>query len=265
MKINKKNKNQTLNSYLEDQRAKKLAEMGDYLRHLREEQALSLEEVAGKTKVPTRMLIAIEEGNLDPLPEPVYIQGFLKRYADALGLNGREFASVFPTAQSFNSGKRFWPELPATQLKPIHLYFIYLVLIIFAVTNLSQMIQQNSQQAVLPGKEKSPVAKPLKPSPEKPKPDEVALVSMNISKSTEPVRVGLTATSNSWVRVTIDGKTEFEGTLRQGEQRTWTAKQELILRAGNAGGVLVAYNNEEAKQLGDPGTVKQVIYKKQSS
>lgn len=258
----KTNKREDLASYLEEQRAKKLAEMGDYLRHLREEQALSVDDVASITKVPARLLNAIEEGRLEPLPEPVYTKGFIKRYADALGLNGSEFASVFPTAQVFTAKRQFWGELPAPQLKPIHLYLFYLVLIISAVTGLSQMVDRSAQQAVIPGTEKPATnQKPAKSGNEKTQ-DKVALVSMkDVKNSSEPVKIGLNVTSDSWVRVVVDGKKEFEGMLPQGTQRTWTAKQELVLRAGNAGGVMVAYNDEQAKKLGNPGTVKQVIFK----
>jgi cytoskeletal protein RodZ len=258
----KTNKREDLGSYLEEQRAKKLAELGDYLRHLREQQALSLDDVASLTKVPARMLNAIEEGKLEPLPEPVYTKGFIKRYADALGLNGSEFASVFPTAQLFTAKRQFWGELPAPQLKPIHLYLFYIVVIILAVTGLSQMVDRSAQQAIVPTPEKPATSnKPVGSANEK-TPDKVALVSMNDAKnSSEPVKVGLNVTSDSWVRVMVDGKKDFEGMLSQGTQRTWTAKQEIVLRAGNAGGVLVAYNDEEAKKLGTTGTVKQVIFK----
>ena len=261
----KTNKREDLGSYLEEQRAKKLAEMGDYLRHLREQQALSLEDVASLTKVPARMLSAIEEGRLEPLPEPVYTKGFIKRYAEALGLNGSEFASVFPTAQVFTAKRQFWPELPAAQLKPIHLYLFYIVLIILAVTGLSQMVDRSAQQALIPGAEKAATTKkPAHTSQDQnqTKDKEVALVSMKDNKnSSVPVRIGLNVTSESWVMVVVDGKKEFEGTLSQGTQRTWTAKQEIVLRAGNAGGVMVAYNDEQAKQLGSPGKIKQVIFK----
>ncbi|WP_084555142.1 helix-turn-helix domain-containing protein [[Phormidium ambiguum] IAM M-71] len=258
----KTNKREDLASYLEEQRAKKLAEMGEYLRHLREEQALSLDDVASLTKVPARMLNAIEEGRLEPLPEPVYTKGFIKRYADALGLNGSEFASVFPTAQVSSAKRPLWGELPAAQLKPIHLYLFYLALIIAAVTGLSQMVDRSAQQALLPGTEKPTTTKKPEPSKNDKAEDKVAFVSMKDSKnSSEPVKVGLNVTSDSWVRVVVDGKKEFEGTLPQGTQRTWTAKQEIVLRAGNAGGVMVAYNDEQAKKLGTPGTIKQVIFK----
>lgn len=38
------------------------------------------------------------------------------------------------------------------------------------------------------------------------------------------------------------------------------ANKELTVRAGNAGGVLIAVNKKEAKQLGQPGQVEEVTY-----
>ncbi|MEB3338604.1 MAG: DUF4115 domain-containing protein, partial [Leptolyngbyaceae bacterium] len=76
----------------------------------------------------------------------------------------------------------------------------------------------------------------------------------------QSVRVSVIFKAQSWLRVVADGKTEFEGVLPEGTQRTWAAKQQLTLRAGNAGGVLVAVNNGQAKQLGNPGSVEEVTF-----
>ncbi|MCL1470145.1 helix-turn-helix domain-containing protein [Argonema antarcticum] len=257
----KRNKKENLLPYLEKQRAEKLAEMGSYLRHLREEQSLSLEEVAAKTKVQARLLNAIEEGNLEPLPEPIYIQGFIKRYADALGLDGAEFASVFPTGQSFQFLKASWRGLPtAPQLKPIHLYLVYILLIIVTGNSLSHLLKNSTMQASNQETEKNEPKKAIAPPPKsdnKPKPDSLALLSSNsssnIPKSDKPLRVGVTLKEESWIRVVADGKTQFEGTLPSGTQRAWEAKEELIIRAGNAGGVLVTFNEKQAEPLGVSG------------
>jgi hypothetical protein len=43
-----------------------------------------------------------------------------------------------------------------------------------------------------------------------------------------------------------DGQTQFQGILPEGTKRTWEAKQELFVKAGNAGGVLMAVNDGQA-------------------
>ncbi|WP_421656564.1 RodZ domain-containing protein [Leptothermofonsia sp. ETS-13] len=74
----------------------KLKQISDYLHNERERQAISLEEVAVKTFIPLRLLQALEQGQVERLPEPVFVQGFIRRYADALGLDGMALAKTFP-------------------------------------------------------------------------------------------------------------------------------------------------------------------------
>jgi hypothetical protein len=52
----------------------------------------------------------------------------------------------------------------------------------------------------------------------------------------------------------------LKGTLPEGSNRTWVADKTLIVRAGNAGGVLVEFNNESAKQMGAPYEVQEVTF-----
>lgn len=83
---------ETLDSTQLDQ----LKAIGAYLAQLREEQGLSIEEIATKTYVPLRLLRAIEAGQAKILPEPIFVQGFIRRYADALGLDGAKLSQQFP-------------------------------------------------------------------------------------------------------------------------------------------------------------------------
>lgn len=73
--------------------------------------------------------------------------------------------------------------------------------------------------------------------------------------------MGIVAKDPSWVVIEVDGKTAFEGTLEGGTQRSWKAKDKVVVFTGNAGGVLVTVNNGEAKSLGEPGQVQEVVFK----
>jgi cytoskeletal protein RodZ len=83
----------------------------------------------------------------------------------------------------------------------------------------------------------------------------------NKTSNNQQLVVGVKLEDDCWLRVVVDGKTEFEGVLPQGTHRTWQANRELTVRAGNAGGVYVAVNNANAKQLGQPGKVGEVTYR----
>ncbi len=65
-----------------------MKELGLILREAREAKGLSLAEVHERTRISSRYLEAIEEGNFAVLPGDVYIKGFLQNYADCVGLDG---------------------------------------------------------------------------------------------------------------------------------------------------------------------------------
>ena len=65
-----------------------LMEVGRYLKAIRTRQGLSLQQVAKLTHIQAQQLQAIETGSWIQLPEAIYVKGFLKRYAQSLGLDG---------------------------------------------------------------------------------------------------------------------------------------------------------------------------------
>ncbi|MEM9542411.1 MAG: DUF4115 domain-containing protein [Cyanobacteria bacterium P01_E01_bin.42] len=63
-----------------------------------------------------------------------------------------------------------------------------------------------------------------------------------------------------WLKVIADGKVLYQGTLASGEQKVWQAKEKITMVAGNAGGVLISINGQEAKSLGTPGAVETATF-----
>lgn len=60
--------------------------VGQYLRELREERKMSVEEVSRATRVPMASVERIETDRFDELPGEVFVRGFLKSYARSLGV-----------------------------------------------------------------------------------------------------------------------------------------------------------------------------------
>ncbi|MBD2259991.1 RodZ domain-containing protein [Pseudanabaena sp. FACHB-2040] len=242
-----------------------LQEIGSILKAAREDQQLHLEDVADKTLIRGSLLKAIETGDLDNLPEPIYTRGLIRRYGDILNLDGETLASQFFAPAARARRRTSWKETPAAQLRPLHLYAAYVVLMVAAVSGLSYVLRQTAPEAsALP---------PLDPLATQPRSEQSAQVTPdnpeaagpeggnpNSQAPNHPIRVETTLTAQSWLRVVADGKTEFEGILQPGENRLWTANQALTVRAGNAGGVVVTYNDGQAEALGKPGTVAEITY-----
>lgn len=314
------------------QQETKLAEIGAQLKQMREIKDISLNQVTATTLISERHLKAIEEGNLHLLPEPVYVQGFIRKYGSTLGLDS--LADDFPVFTEVNPRNKAWSGSPAAELRPFHLYGLYILVITGAVSVLASFLNpapairssniqtklSKSAQLPVPSDRLSPNAIANQPyGPEilgaakgqevynLPKATEttktasvftkgnnqIALAIANPSafvqqgainsslKSSEtwsdlsslvsqasfpqkfsfvgnkPVNVGITMNGQSWVRVGVDGETRFEGILSEGTNQAWSAEDEVIIRAGNAGAVSVTFNRLGAEQLGAEGEVVQ--------
>lgn len=248
----------------EQQAAEKLTQIGTQLRQKRQELGLALEQVAIKTCIRQQLLQALEAGQLDQLPEPIYIQNLIKQYANSLGLDGAALSKTFPTEdRRLNLKKPGWISLPAAQLQPIHLYLLYILVIVGAVNVLSGMLSRSQLPADRQQEQPlvASIDQPYQTLPQQPdnlKP--VSIKPVDTKDDSKTVRVEVALRAESWLRVIADGKTQFEGVLPAGTQRTWVAQKEVTVRAGNAGGVLVTLNQQPAKQMGNLGEVQEVTF-----
>jgi len=69
--------------------------VGHSLKIVRERQGLSLVDVAARTRIRRQHLDAIEGGRFTELPGPIYITGFLRTYAETLGLEPEQVVQNF--------------------------------------------------------------------------------------------------------------------------------------------------------------------------
>src|SRR5262245_20593493 len=77
--------------------------MGHFLRHAREARAMSLAQVASATKVPRSTLERLEHGDLGALPADVFVRGFIRSYARALGVLESEALALYDRARAAKS------------------------------------------------------------------------------------------------------------------------------------------------------------------
>lgn len=68
------------------------AKIGQVLEKARKERGLTLDEVEYATKIRKRYLAGLEREDFGGLPDAVYAHGFLKTYANFLGLDGEELS-----------------------------------------------------------------------------------------------------------------------------------------------------------------------------
>ena len=123
-----------------------LADIGAKLYQARLEQNISLEEVATGTFISLGLLKSLENGILKDLPEPIYIRGLIRKFADYLGLNGRVLANRFPTKIPEKSSQSSPVKIcfPTFELRPLHLYLIYIAIVILSVEGISNHLKRTA-------------------------------------------------------------------------------------------------------------------------
>ncbi|WP_181357371.1 RodZ domain-containing protein [Stenomitos frigidus] len=290
---------------LDATQVEQLKTIGAYLGRERQERGVSLDTIAVKTYIPLRLLQALEEGQVERLPEPVFVQGFIRRFADAIGLDGMTLSKTFAPQESFmverqakgldHSHPVAQPsvEQPSqTEMAPVEpidlppqfiqhdrppraersfLPWILLGTAAALIVGVGLASLLNRPKPAIEAQPSETTASPVAPppgvstAPNAPSPQASSNPSPIASTeapaaANSPIQVAVNLTDESWFQVITDGKTAFEGILKKGEQKTWTAQKKLVLQAGNAGAVSVSYNQGESKRLGDPGEVKDVTF-----
>ena len=70
-------------------------DIGSSLREARTRQGLDINEMEFRTKIRAKYLRALEADEFDQLPGHTYIKGFLRTYADALGMDGQLYVDEY--------------------------------------------------------------------------------------------------------------------------------------------------------------------------
>ncbi len=69
--------------------------IGEKLRNAREQLGRSIEEIARETNITKRYIVALENEDFDAFPGEPYLVGFLRTYAESLGLSSDEIVALY--------------------------------------------------------------------------------------------------------------------------------------------------------------------------
>lgn len=251
-----------------------LQALGSLLRQTREARGLTLVDASQDIYIRALYLEALEKANLDQLPEPVYVHGFIKRYGDYLGLNGE---SLLEQSQPFLASRSLTNPLPIAEpipLRPIHLWTAYLLLITLAVGGLSAWIDYRENPfarwlnlgLALKGSSLANNSLPVKEFLQQPTQPTQAPLSMD-PKSLLPqsIELDIKVKDPSWLKVVRDGQPVLEKILQPGETLNYSAKESIVLTTGNAGGLLLTFNNKDLGVMGKSGEVKKQSFSRTST
>jgi cytoskeleton protein RodZ len=198
-------------------------EIGNSLREARERQGLGYPEIELATKIRAKYIRALEEEDFTSIPGDAYIRGFLRTYADYLGLDSDvyvdEYASRFITSWRDEVPPRPQRKRVRTGERPVERRAVLLVLagivVVTALVFAAWQIPGSSQNT--PGSGKAQKKQRTAPARQ--------LVLRGVGRGTYiEVR-----------RNTPSGKVEFQGTIGTGE--TKLAGDRFYLRIRRPAGV----------------------------
>ncbi len=216
---------------------------GEYLRQQRDNREISLEQISARTRIQKKFLLALERGQLNQLPGRTFIRGFIRAYAEALGLNPDQTLVLFEESQkelpSAAAGEK-----PASTPEKKRALVLVLVLVLVAAAAVTVISLTLSLRQPAPAKKTPGAAQPVPPAGmEKP-------LLRPPSDLSAPFAVSIKATELCWILATVDGKTSKETMLYPGDSLKLEAAESLSLLVGNAGGVEITVNSVKLKPIG---------------
>jgi len=124
-----------------------LREMMAKLKADRLNKGISYLQLHQKTQIPIYQLQLLEVVAIDRLPEPIYINGFVRRVADALGHNGKELVATLPNPNPYPENIvpdwyiKHQSVANKVQVQPVHLYVGYAALMAGALGGLQSVME----------------------------------------------------------------------------------------------------------------------------
>ena len=225
--------------------------IGSRLKQIRLSKGISLEEAYKNTRIHMDVLKAIEDNRLDSF-SAVYMKGFLKTYAQYLGINPQEILQQYQDMFLAKDEIILKDDLPELKAKiNVNLFksrkvqlVTKLFIVICVIFIFGRMISVFSSKRRGSAKTKVETTKEKVPS---------------LAKKSGPVKLAIRVKEDCWVRIRCDGKKIFEGILTKGMKESWNAKEKIELSVGNAGGIEIEVNDKILSSLGRRGQVLKNI------
>ena len=236
-----------------------LFSFGRYLQSRRLEKKISLEKVSEETRIALGNLLLIEKEDLEALPAQVFVRGFLRAYARAIGADGEEAVRRYEArlnmedelsdASSFSERSSLKPWLDLALSLAVVLCLILLSLYgVSYFQNQAHMPETIEAQGIA---HNSKVALPQN------KPLSITQKESTI-KPPEKWVLQITAIENTWIKLIIDNKDAKEYDLSADELLEMEASKGYNLLIGNAGGVELKLNGKPVPISGKIGEVVSI-------
>src|SRR3954447_6563307 len=198
-------------------------EIGNSLREARLRQTLDFPEIEQATKIRAKYLRALEDEQFDVLPAQTYVKGFLRSYAEYLGLDGQlyvdEYNSRFVVGGEEESPARPRRVAPAPSSRGVQVQSRVVLLTLLGIVSVTALVivawtRGEPQKKEPVGLGTTPAQTPVVAKPR---------------MTPVPVRMIVTAKrGNCWLEVhsgSATGRILFQGTLERGQKTHFNGRK----------------------------------------
>jgi len=230
---------------------------GRYLQSTRMERKISLEKVSEETRISVRNLQLIEKEDLESLPAEVFVRGFLRGFARAVGADPAEAVKLYDARLelknkltvegrfSERSSIRLWRNMALSVFALLSV--IVLTLYGFSYFQNRVRLSETSKTDAISDKSQEALPRQDAQGSDAPK--------GSPTNQFDKLVLSITAAEDIWVKVIIDNKAPKEYNLSSGEQLELEASMGYNLLIGNAGGCELKLNGEPVSISGKIGEI----------
>ncbi|MFN2149808.1 MAG: helix-turn-helix domain-containing protein [Anaerolineales bacterium] len=261
-----------------------MEEIGNLLRETRERLGLTLGEIERTTHIRVARLEALERGDLESMPSEAQARGFLRNYADALGLDPEELLARYDESRGQKLSRPRAAELahiPAPR-RPgrsasefILTTLVALAVIAVLVWGSGQLLEAFNQSDETPTgaaaasiQEETSIPTPAPAATATNSPGGVSVVEPTAVTPTatlilnvlDRVNLRIVVETDSFLEVVVDGKQAFRGRAQAGKELTYSGNAAIEVTTGNAGGLRVFFNDRDEGLMGEIGQVMVRIW-----
>lgn len=221
-------------------------QIGESLKEARTRRGLTIADVQKELRLRERYLNALEEEHWDQLPGEAYVKGFLRMYAEFLGLNGNLYIDEYHSRFAYRDEEPLVPE-PFAPLRPrshgVLRTLVAVVVLGASVAGLAAWrLGGSPSSTATPPLQKPVVAKEAAPAPQKKPVVAKEAAPVVTPKAKHPVRATprfavITAPNGRcWLQVRAGGphgQLLYQGTLAPGMTKRFSVLHAVWVRMGN--------------------------------
>lgn len=232
---------------------------GYYLQAIRLEKNITLETIAEETRIAVSNLTLIEKEDVEALPDPVFVKGFLRSYAQAVGADENEAVRLYEARLNMKSrledAQSYLPRSTVAPWRNLILSIIaVMALIALSLYGISYFEHHPLRSDTAESSGDSELATETRTTERNVSDTKTETPAENPSKWV----LQINALEDTWVKIIVDNQEAKEYNLRSGDQLEEQAKTGYNLLIGNAGGLEMKLNGKPVTISGKEGEVVNI-------